>query len=128
MGINIPRKKLFFNEDAADRAVGVGGPLPPPRFWQIKLTFLNQGLQIMPTTLLIASPGFLDLPKGLAQRYVPDFRLLRIIACPFQSIPSNDTHMHITAAKIEVESKSKDLKVDPKENLLSEQKNMYLTQ
>ena len=66
MGINIPRKKLFFNEDAADRAVGVGGPLPPPRFWQIKLTFLNQGLQIMPTTLLIASPGFLDLPKGLA--------------------------------------------------------------
>ena len=99
MGINIPRKKLFFQwgccrQGCRSRGPG-GGSLPPlPRFWQISSPYLNQVWQIMPTTLLIASPRFSDLPMALASRYVPDFRLLRIIACPFQSIPSNDTHAY----------------------------------
>ena len=68
MGINIPRKKLFFQwECCRQDCWSLGGYcLCPPRFWQISLPYLNQGWQIMSTKLLIASPRFSDLPTVLA--------------------------------------------------------------
>ena len=49
------------------RAVGAGGAIAPPQILADQLSLCQLGVQIMPTTLILASPpsGFPDLPTAL---------------------------------------------------------------
>ena len=47
------------------RAGGTGGGSCPPLILKDQLTLFQPGGQITPTTLILKSPGFSDLPPGL---------------------------------------------------------------